>query len=77
MQATETKSSTFRRHLLLVKKKRLQEVRPYSRIVDSFTQIVIVKDNIIPWRDENGILYVGIEKFLLDSTVASHCADGI
>ena len=48
--------------------KRLQEVRPYSRISDSFTKIVIVKDNIIPWHDENGILYIGIEKFLLDST---------
>lgn len=48
--------------------KRLQEVRPYSRIPDSFTKIVIVKDNIIPWHDENGILYIGIEKFLLDPT---------
>ena len=48
--------------------KRLQEVRPYSRISDSFTKIVIVKDNIIPWHDEKGILYIGIEKFLLDST---------
>ena len=57
--------------------KRLQEVRPYSRIADSFTKVVIVKDNIIPWRDENGILYIGIEKFLLDPTAVSHCADGI
>ena len=30
--------------------------------------ILVVKDNIIPWHDENGILYVGIEKFLLDET---------
>lgn len=51
--------------------KRLQEVRPYSRIADSFTKVVIVKDNIIPWRDENGILYVGIEKFLLDPIAVS------
>ena len=57
--------------------KRLQEVRPYSRIADSFTKVVIVKDNIIPWRDENGILYIGIEKFLLDPTAVSRCADGI
>ncbi len=48
--------------------KRLQEVRPFSRIPDSFKKIVIVKDNIIPWHDENGILYVGIEKFLLDTS---------
>ncbi len=47
--------------------KRLQEVRPYSRIPDSFKKIVVVKDNIIPWHDENGILYVGIERFLLDT----------
>ena len=46
--------------------KRLQEVRPYSRIPDSFKKIVIVKDNIIPWHDENGILYIGIEEFLLN-----------
>lgn len=46
--------------------KRLQEVRPYARIADSFKKIVIVKDDIIPWHDENGILYLGIEKFLLD-----------
>ena len=51
--------------------KRLQEVRPYSRIADSFTKVVIVKDNIIPWRDENGILYIGIEKFLLDPIAVS------
>lgn len=49
-------------------KKRLQEVRSYARIPDSFKKIVVVKDNIIPWHDENGILYVGIEKFLLDET---------
>ena len=47
---------------------RLQEVRPYSRIPDSFTKIVVVKDHIIPWHDENGILYMGIEKFLLEPT---------
>ena len=51
--------------------KRLQEVRPYSRIADSFTKVVIVNDNIIPWRDENGILYIGIEKFLLDPIAVS------
>lgn len=47
--------------------KRLQEVRPYLRIPDSFKKIVVVKDNVIPWHDENGILYIGVEKFLLDT----------
>ena len=49
--------------------KRLQEVRPYASIPDSFKKIVVVKDNIIPWHDELGVLYVGIEKFLLDPRV--------
>lgn len=48
--------------------KRMQEVRPYTRIPDSFKKIVVVKDNIIPWHDENGVLYIGIEKFLLDDS---------
>ncbi len=48
--------------------KRLQEVRPYSRIPDSFKKIVVVKDNIVPWHDENGIMYIGIEQFLLDES---------
>lgn len=46
--------------------KRYQEIRPYTRIPDSFKKIVVVKDNIIPWHDEKGILYIGIERFLLD-----------
>ena len=33
---------------------------------DSFRKIVVVKDDIIPWHDDNGILYIGIEQFLLD-----------
>lgn len=49
-------------------KKRLQEVRPYAIIPDSFKKIVVVKDHMIPWYDENGVLYIGIEKFLLDET---------
>lgn len=46
--------------------KRVQEVRPYLNVADSFKKIVVVKDHIIPWYDDNGVLYVGIEKFLLD-----------
>lgn len=48
--------------------KRLQEVRPYARISDSFKKIVVVQKDIIPWHDENGILYIGIERFLLDQS---------
>ena len=46
--------------------KRLQEVNSINRIKDSFKKIVVVKDNIIPWYDENGIYYIGIERFLLE-----------
>lgn len=46
--------------------KRQQEINSLKRVEDSFTKIVIVKEDIIPWHDENGILYLGIEKFLLD-----------
>ena len=46
--------------------KREQEIRSLNRVGDSFKKIVVVKDNIIPWYDENGIYYIGIEKFLLD-----------
>ena len=48
--------------------KRKQEVRSLNRVGDSFKKIVVVKDNIIPWHDDDGILYIGIEQFLLDET---------
>lgn len=48
--------------------KRVQEIRPYLNVADSFKKIVVVKEHIIPWHDENGVLYVGIEKFLLHPT---------
>ena len=48
--------------------KREQEVSSLNRVGDSFKKIVVVKDNIIPWHDDNGILYIGIEQFLLDET---------
>ena len=37
-----------------------------TRIPDSFRKIVVVGNKINPWKDENGILYIGIEQFLLD-----------
>lgn len=46
--------------------KRLQEINSLKRVADSFKKIVVVKDNIIPWHDEDGIYYVGVEQFLLD-----------
>ncbi|WP_416371832.1 ATP-binding protein [Mycoplasma capricolum] len=46
--------------------KRQQETQSLINVNDSFKKIVIVKENIIPRHDENGILYIGLEKFLLD-----------
>ena len=46
--------------------KREQEIHSLKRVGDSFKKIVVVKDNIIPWHDDDGILYIGIEQFLLD-----------
>ena len=46
--------------------KREQETRPFKRIGDSFKKIVVVKDDIVPWHDESGVLFVGVERFLLD-----------
>lgn len=46
--------------------KREQETKSLNRIGDSFKKIIVVKDDIIPWHDEKGILYVGLERFLLD-----------
>ncbi len=47
--------------------KRQQEINSLRRIPDSFRKIVVVSSDINPWKDENGILYIGIERFLLDN----------
>ena len=49
--------------------KKEQEIGSLIRIPDSFKKIVVVKDYIKPWQDENGIQYVGIEDFLLDDSL--------
>lgn len=45
--------------------KRQQEERPLLRIGDSFRKIIIIRDNINPWQDENGILTASLFDFLL------------
>ena len=47
------------------KEKREQEIASLTRIDDSFQKIVVVKDDIVSWTDDSGIMYVGIEEFLL------------
>lgn len=46
--------------------KRLQETNPLRRVKDSYRKIVIVRDHIIPWYDEDGIYYIGVEDFALN-----------
>lgn len=46
--------------------KKMQEINSLLKVADSFKKIVVVKDDIMPWHDENGILYIGIEQFLLE-----------
>ena len=49
--------------------KRAQEIRSFRKIDDSFKKILIVRDPVRPWYDDNGILTVNIYDFLLDTTV--------
>ena len=49
--------------------KKEQEIASLVRIPDSFRKIVVVKDYMKPWRDDNGIQYIGIEDFLLDESL--------
>lgn len=46
--------------------KRAQEINSLKRIKDSFKKIVIVRDHIMPYKDENGILFIGIKDFLIE-----------
>lgn len=48
--------------------KRKQEIASLLRIGDSFKKIIIVKDDIKPWTDENGILTMGLMDFLMGDT---------
>lgn len=46
--------------------KRRQETNSLNRIRDSFRKIVVVRDAIEPWQDDEGVQYIGVEQFLLD-----------
>ena len=43
--------------------KKEQEIASLISILDSFKIIVVVRDYMNPWRDENGIQNTGIEDF--------------
>ncbi|MBE6551905.1 MAG: ATP-binding protein [Ruminococcaceae bacterium] len=46
--------------------KRKQEIRPFTKINDSFKKIIITKDIVPSYYDENGILTMNIYDFLTD-----------
>lgn len=48
------------------REKMMQEQRPLLLIRDSFKKIIIVKDRVKPWVNEEGILVMGLMDFLLN-----------
>ncbi len=46
--------------------KRMQEIRPFQKIDDSFKKMIITKDVVPAHYDENGILTLNVYDFLLD-----------
>ncbi|WP_448947608.1 ATP-binding protein [Lachnoanaerobaculum sp.] len=50
------------------REKQVQETESLRRTGDSFKKVVIVRNNIVPRFDDGGILYTGVEDFLLDET---------
>lgn len=46
--------------------KRVQELRPFSLVHDSFRKIVITGGKCTPWQDDQGIVTMGVIDFLLD-----------
>lgn len=49
--------------------KREQELASLKRINDSFKKVIIMRDNISPYHDENGVLIMGLMDFLLGTNV--------
>ncbi len=49
--------------------KRRQEMESLLRIHDSFQKIIIVKDDIQPWTDDNGIRMIGLFDFLMNPQI--------
>ncbi len=48
------------------REKTLQEEKPLLNINDNFKKIIVVKDNILKWYTEEGILVIGLQEFLLN-----------
>ena len=49
--------------------KREQELASLKRINDSFKKIIIVREDIAPYHDDNGVLNIGLMDFLLNDNI--------
>ena len=47
------------------REKEIQESRSLTNINDSFKKVIVVKEHIMPRRNEDGILTIGLFDFLL------------
>ena len=47
--------------------KRLQEERPLRNVGDGFRKVIVTKDNVVRHHDENGVLIMGLQEFLMDA----------
>lgn len=45
--------------------KQASELKPFSIVNNSFKKIVITRNELMPWYDENGIYHIGLIDFLL------------
>lgn len=46
--------------------KRLQEERPLRNVGDGFRKVIVTKDNVVRHHDENGVLIMGLQEFMMD-----------
>lgn len=43
-----------------------QEERPLLKVPDSFKKIIIVKELVLPWHNDNGTAIMSLQSFLMD-----------
>ena len=55
----------FRNDALPDEEKRRQELASLKRIQYSFKKVLVMRDDIVPYHDDNGILIIGLIDFLL------------
>ena len=56
-------------YAILDEDKMVQETNSFRNIDDSFKRVLVVKDDTTPYRNDDGILVIGLYDFLLDPEV--------